>query len=415
MSLRPLSGPCVAGLLLALHSAIGPSAAAAEKDPLVVSYLMSGRLQDGQQALQQHLQDHPDDSQARYSLGVVQILQAVERLGQSLHQHGLRPAPPQIPFLRLPVPPNEDPEPITYDRLHGIFQTLIDDLDRAAGTLSEVDVADVKLRLPVGLIRLDLDGDGDATDEETFWRVFTTIAWGGAELDEEQRQFPIAFDQADVHWMIGYTHLLRAMLESYLAHDSREFFEATSPIFFANVETPHAVLGRKEREPRGFDEDQIADLIAAIHLVRWEPTEPERMHRAREHLLAMITHSRRSWEAVRQETDDDREWIPGADQTSVMPLEVNIEQVAAWQGFLDEAEKILQGELLVPHWRVHDGRGINLRHVFEKPRKLDLVMWVHGAAAVPYLQEGERTSQATWTRLMQTFQGRFLLFAVWFN
>lgn len=42
-------------------------------------------------------------------------------------------------------------------------------------------------------------------------------------------------------------------------------------------------------------------------------------------------------------------------------------------------------------------------------------MWVHGAAAAPYLQEGERTSQATWTRLMQTFQGRFLLFAVWFN
>jgi hypothetical protein len=387
----------------------------AADEPMVVRYLTSGRLDDGHQALEEHLQAEPDDSEARYSLGVVEILQAVEGLAQSLHRYGLKPSPREIPFVRLPVPANNNPEQITYEKFRQMFQTLIEDLDRAAQTLTQVDDPEVKLRISVGMIRLDLDGDGKATEEETFWKLFTAVAWRAAKLDEDQKEFPIAFDQADAHWMIGYTHLLRAMLEAYLAYDSREFFAGTSHVFFAGRDAPYAVLGRSDKEPGSFDADQIADLVAAIHLFRLEPAEPERMRQAHEHLLAMIGRSRQCWEAIRQETDDDREWIPDADQTSLTPLVVNEAQVRGWQEFLTEAEKVLRGELLIPHWRVHDGRGVNLRRVFHEPRTLDLVMWVHGAAAVPYLEEGRLTSEETWSRLARTFQGRFVVFAIWFQ
>ena len=224
------------------------------------------------------------------------------------------------------------------------------------------------------MIRLDLDGDGVAKQEETFWRVFTTVAWRAAKLSNKQREFPIGFDAADVHWMIGYTHLLRAMIEAWLAHDTQDFYNQTAHFFFAGAESPYGNLSSRW-DNRGFNVDQIADAVAAIHLVHFQPAAPERLSRAREHLLAMIHESRRCWELALAETDDDREWIPNARQTSLTPLTVDARRIAAWKQFLDEAEAVLQGKKLLPHWRVRDGRGINLKRVFEEPRTFDLVLW----------------------------------------
>jgi len=82
---------------------------------------------------------------------------------------------------------------------------------------------------------------------------------------------------------------------------------------------------------------------------------------------------------------------------------------------LDEAEAVLNGQKLLPHWRVKDGRGINLKEVFEEPSTFDLVLWVHGAAALPYLEKGPLVTQETARSLSGAFQGRFLAFAVWFQ
>ena len=161
--------------------------------------------------------------------------------------------------------------------------------------------------------------------------------------------------------------------------------------------------------------DQIADAVAAIHLVHFQPADPKRLSLTREHLLAMIDQSRLCWEHALAEKDDDREWIPNANQTSLTPLTVNDERIAAWKRFLDEADAVLRGDKLLPHWRVKDGRGINLKRVFDEPRTFDLVLWAHGAAAVPYLEEGELVTPETARSLSAAFQGRFLAFAVWFQ
>ena len=45
----------------------------------------------------------------------------------------------------------------------------------------------------------------------------------------------------------------------------------------------------------------------------------------------------------------------------------------------------------------------------------DLVLWVQGSAATPYLEKGEFTRHEVWDRLLRVFEGEFVGFALWFN
>ncbi len=163
--------------------------------------------------------------------------------------------------------------------------------------------------------------------------------------------------------------------------------------------------------------DQILDLVAMIHLVRMPVAEPDRLKSALAHMEAMVALSRSSWKFILAETDDDREWVPNPKQGTVVPnVRVTAEMVEGWKGFLDEFESILQGKKLAPFWRgKQPRRGINVRRVLTEPRTFDLVLWVQGTAAAPYLEEGEISSTETWARLNRVFGGEFIGFALWFN
>jgi hypothetical protein len=76
---------------------------------------------------------------------------------------------------------------------------------------------------------------------------------------------------------------------------------------------------------------------------------------------------------------------------------------------------VLQGRKLIPHWRIKGEHGIDLKQVFDEPRTFDLVMWVHGVGALPFTREGDLVSKETANTLSRTFQGRFVIFAVWFQ
>jgi len=173
-------------------------------------------------------------------------------------------------------------------------------------------------------------------------------------------------------------------------------------------------LLRPEQDGPGIGE--IADAIAAVHLAHFPLKEPQRMKSALSHLQQVVRCSRESWKAIQAETDDDHEWIPSSKQTGVIPgVRIAPEMIAGWHDFLSEAESLLAGKKLVPHWRFNKQYGINLRRVFEEPREFDLVLWAHGAAAAPYAEEGSVATAETWVRLQQIFRGQFIGFAFWFN
>ncbi len=227
----------------------------------------------------------------------------------------------------------------------------------------------------------------------------------------------VAFDRADVHWLRGYCSLLRGLVGFVLAHDQEEMWHVFAHRIFAEPDVKFDFL--IEEEPGGgmFSPNMIIDAIAGIHNFHWPVIDPQKMAQSRGYVLEMIVQSRLMWQEIRVETDNDREWIPAPDQQSaVTAFEMTEEMVATWHEFPDEGEKVLNGELLIPFWRgTNEKLGVNLARVFEEPTEFDLVLWIHGSAVVPYLEEGELTSPETWDRFQQTFRGNFVGFAIWVN
>jgi hypothetical protein len=410
---------------LALLAAIstGASLSTSAAEPLAEKYLLEGQLADGEAALTARLASQPADEQARFGLGAIQFLRAIEGLGQSLYEFGaLGPESrlgAQIPLVRLTVPKNPAPKEVRYSDVRGMFERLLKDLAKVEATLGAIKDRDVKLPLHFGLIRLDLDGDGRAADEETLWRIYAGLN-RGLRLNEQvlpadAEAFLIGFDYADVQWLRGYCRLLSSLCEVALAYDQQPLFDVVARHLFDKPVAPALPPALLKEQDRPF-EDQIADAILAIHVAHFEVKEPERMKSALEHLRQVVRLSRQSWQAIGAETDDDHEWIPGKGQTGVIPgVRITAEMIDGWHKFLSEADELLAGKKLVPHWRLNAEHGINLRRVFEEPREFDVVRWAHGAAAVPYTERGPVTSREVWGQLQQTFRGQFIGFALWFN
>ena len=166
-----------------------------------------------------------------------------------------------------------------------------------------------------------------------------------------------------------------------------------------------------------FDPDSeiaIADAIAAIHTVDWPVAEPDRLKRVRERLLALTTLSRQNWAAIRAETDNDRELLPNASQDPVVGrTRITAEQIEAWQKTLDTLDQILDGKLLLPHWRF--AQGFDLKAYFETATTTDLVMLLTGYDALPFLKEGAIATEASFADLTRAFGGNWPGYAFWFN
>jgi hypothetical protein len=392
--------------------------------PLAEKYLLEGKLAEGEKALTKHLADRPDDDEARFGLGVIQLFQGFERLGASLYKHGLRTSSgfEMVPAIRRHIPENDKPEKLTYAGARKIIETWVADLDRAGATLDKIRDDKVKLPLHVAKISLDLFGVGKP--------VSAVQLLGGTEADQGKlaEKFIVGFDRADSVWLRGYCHFLAAWGEFFLALDTQELFDCTAHRIFAKAETPHRFLQEEDGAVKGLELrvdnfPAIADAVTFIHLwLRMPVKEPARLKSALAHLEGMAASGKAMWKHIAAETDDANEWIPGPKQTGVLGVKVSQEMIDRWVKTLDEVELILKGKKLLPFWRGKDGKvGVNLRKAFtDPPREIDLVRWVQGTAATNYLEKGPITDLAdrrTIAELDRVFGGgyRFFGFAVWFN
>ena len=392
--------------------------------PFVETYLANGRLAEGEEELMTLLRKTPQDNELRFSLATVQFLRAVEGLMQGFYRHGLKYdaamtpfGRPSIPFLRLPVPHNPAPEPISYDDARDIMQTFIRDLWKAESSLAAMDGTEVQLVLDFGQMRIDSNGDGMAAEDELLWKIFARVNPQMRISNTTKASLLIAFDRADAYWLRGYCHLLMAMAEVVLAHDGKELFERSAFLFFPKPVSPHTFLMHNSRQSRDMQTFYMVDLVATVHSVNLPVAEPERMAAALTHLEVVVDESRKTWKAIQAEKDNDREWIPGPNQTGAIPnMRVTQNIVHRWHQFLDELDGLLDGKKLVPFWRSGvEGQGINVRRIFTEPTRLDLVAWVQGSAATPYLEPGELTDRSVWQRLQDAFGGQMMTFIVWFN
>jgi hypothetical protein len=108
--------------------------------------------------------------------------------------------------------------------------------------------------------------------------------------------------------------------------------------------------------------------------------------------------------------------VPGPRQTSLFPqLPVTDETVAGWMSFLDQAEGVLEGRYLIPHWRFDRSQGLNIRRMFEEPRTLDPVLIIAGPGAIPYMEAGPLAPDSTMETGMGLIGGGLLGYFLWFN
>ena len=411
------------------------------------------------------------DGQAQFALGAAQFLQAVEGLGNGLHRYGLASEYNMgsagglisLPFLRLPVPPNPTPEPVTYAGLRAVLEHFVTELATANATLARVGPEPFDLTLDMGEVRLDIDRDGTVTEMDSLPYFLMAVSgmmmpgMGNAEMPD----FTIDFDQSDAPWLQGYCHLLSAMASFPLAHDWELAFESTFHDLFPQGETASSAIRQETRriiesletyrQPDGqfpryrpkpadipwadwvqtpeyqrWQEYQkagnmlqygsIADLLGFVHLLHWPVVEPQRMAEVRTHLLGMTERSRENWRRILAETDDKREWLPAPGQTGIFPrLDVTEARVEGWQRFLEVTDAVLNGEMLVPHWRFGGGKGVNVRRVFEEPTTFDPILIAQGAAVLPYLEEGDLVQEDVVWEIGDLIGRGFFAYFVWFN
>jgi hypothetical protein len=364
-----------------------------------------------------------NDPRAAYASGAVQFFVALERLGQRLHRHGFEsPRSFMLPLMRLPVPDNLNPEPLTYEGFRKILADLRDGMAAAAVTLAMVpDQADIGIEVDLGQLGIDLNDDGAIAANESIAAITAAMANAGSMPPGAGSAPVFRFDRADGYWLQGYANFLMAQADFWLAHDFRLAFNQSFHMLFPRAKLPmqdHLVPLDNGSSNMLASEWRIADLVSFIHLVNWPVVEPQRRQAARSELLEMIRLSRADWKAIRAETDNDREWLPGPQQTGANQftgLAVTETEVEAWHAVLDMAEDLLEGRKLLPHFRFAD-KGVNMKRFFEEPQTFDLVLSITGPGVVPYLEKGPILSSEEWWAIQRRFGGPgFMTFALWFN
>ena len=422
-------------LAAALMTAAIPAATAGEAGDQLVQHLYAGTSLEGLVAAAEGCRE--GDKEACFAEGMLRLVTSYEGLAQEFYRYGAV-TPGSSATLMLfgmgagsdTVPANPNPEPLTYETLRTVLMDFLYDLDQARMSFEMAgESGDYVVHIDPLQVRIDFDGDGEAGEGETMGALLAS-AGEFADIpapDEpppgsksktkapETADTTIGFDRADAIWFAGYLQATAAPIHLLLAHDFSEFYDA-----FLHRVFPKAGLPMQDHSQGGtlfMDADSdafIADIIAAIHTADFPVVDAPRLASVLERLRSITDLSRRNWEAILAETDDDRELVPSPSQTSLVPaMQVTEETVDAWMATLDTVDRILGGELLVPHWRFQ--QGFDLTAYFETATETDLVMLIAGHAALPYLKDGPIADAQSFAEANRVFGTEWLNYVFWFN
>lgn len=375
------------------------------------------------------------DDAVDFAVGAVEFLLAGEQFLQGAHGKGF--ANTLFPAARMLGADagilawlyNERPEPATYADIVAGFSNFVTGLDKADRTLQGAG-GEFKCVIHLSNIRIDANADGRTEETESIGHLLSMLPPRYVYNAEEERyeavsmapeELVIAFDRGDASWLRGYCHLLMAVGEIALAHDGQDLFDRTGHVLFPDAQIKYEFLRQKlflnnqlgAAVPMSFD---VTDLIALIGNFELPVKEPARMHTALEHLRTTVTLGKEMWTWYDKETDDDREWIPNPNQRAgFFEVQVDAEMREAWLMFLDECDDLFAGRKVLRFWRGDGTQGIDVVKVFDEPEEFNLLYWIQGSAAAPFLREGEFTSDGTWARLEDVFDERVFRFSFWFN
>lgn len=320
-----------------------------------------------------------------------------------------------LPMLRLPLPPNPAPEPFSGALVTRLFADLDAGMDRARQDLATLpEGSDFGLEIAFDDLWFDVNANGNRDPEEAAGALLgpQLMGWQWQNRDPAQPLPVIRFDTADAAWLTAYTHLLSGLSNTILAYDPAAAIDRV-----LSARKAIGVAPPNSGDPWDFDSSfgQFADAFAMLEgAVNAEP-DVARAQAAKAHFLATIAQNRRFWTLVAQETDNDREWVPGEGQTSALGFDLPPGTGDVWQAVLADGEALLTGRVLLPYWRGPAGQGVNLGRLFDTPRPISVTGWIQGWAAAPYIEPGPRVSADSLRRFEELMRGNAALMAVFLN
>ena len=363
--------------------------------------------EEGLAAAEARIEAGPYSPDTEFAQAGLQFLLAVEAVLQVRYDNSAQPVA-LFPGMDTEMPPNPDG---SFDPafLETAMSRALERLSQAERTLEGIAGTDFATEISLEAIWFDINGNGEKDDWETGNGVFEDVA--GAETPTEP--VTVRFDTADAHWLKAYVHALSGSAELILSVDPTPAIETV----YEGRKQLNAI-GQPER--LFIEDEQLDALVATLLALRGTP-DRERTRRAHAHFLSMVEENRKFWDTVALETDNDREWLPNADQVSAFGVPVSAETAEGWQQTLSEIEDILEGRTLLPTWRFNNDRnaetgvGVNLSKFLQDPGDLDVVLIIHGAGLAPYLETGPLANGSAWREFGNQTGTNSFLFALWFN
>lgn len=345
-------------LLLGISLLLFGTSLTAGAEPLVEQYLHSGKLARGEQATELALAANPNDDQLRFGLGVLQLVRGVERLGQSLYQYGCQAGQSSELFLRIPIPHNPDPATIEYADLRRLLEAFRSDLATVEATLSAIKSKDVSLRLKLANVRVNLTGRADGS--EKFGDILIKLMGPNFRLPADNADFAVCFDRGDVAWLRAYCHLLMGLLDATLAFDSEESFNLWADTQFTKPRHPFPGTQAERFQKRNVVWQKVKII------------DPARLGHFRLHMLKVCELNRETWAFIREETDDDFEWLPNPKQTGILRMPVTDEMVDGWLDMVSEFESLYDGKKvigkdLIQFVSPQTKKGFNMKSFLDNP------------------------------------------------
>jgi hypothetical protein len=429
--------------LLATALLLPTIAHAGEAGDILTKHLYAGTVAEGQAALAAAAE--AKEPEACFGAGFLSLAGGIEGLAQDLYRYGATtPGTPAAALMlgiggmpETAVPANPNPETLTYEALRGILTDFRGALTSAQQNFecpsAATEGTDFVVPIEVLKVRIDFDGDGETSEAETLQAflegVFGPIEPPAPEVVEgsgksktrtepaapEEINSTIGFDVADSIWLAGYSQVIGVQVDMILAHDFEDFFNAYLHRVFPQSGLPmqdYSEGGTLFMDPSS--DAGIADIIAAIHTLDFPVVDRELFQSIPAQLKHITALSRQNWDLIMVETDDNRELLPSPTQTSLIEgQDITLEKVTAWRETLDVLDRIVDGELLIPHWRFK--QGFDLRAFFENSERTDLVMLFTGQGALAYLKDGPIAEADSFSAANSVFGDNVFNYAAWFN
>ena len=343
-----------------------------------------------------------------FALAGLRFLGAIEGALQLRWRKGMSADYSELPIFRLPIPENPAPEPFAPADVTALLTGVSADMTATQDALTRLGPADFALEINLNDLWFDLNTNGTRDEGEAISGVSGLALGRGTGAGN----VIVRFDAADAAWLAAYSHFLKAFTSLALAFNPEP---AIAKVLDAGVQM-QALQGETPPE-NALDMifGRQVDRIAMVYFALQQQPDATLTRAAHQSLLDMIAANRRFWALVDLETDNAAEWVPNDRQTSALGLTMPPGTGARWQAVLADAEALLTGAKLMPHWRFGAEAGINLKRRFESPAPVDIPAWAHGAGLLPWAEKGQRITPENWQEFQRLVQGDAMLFAVFLN